>query len=230
LGCLALNVIGWYTFNKAENVSELSIKLEDARGHADQADMMHDAVYGDVLLSMLINDGVVELSEDEFMAGLNENTTTFRSELDAILAIEGLPEDAYAAVNDAETTLNTYLSEATRIGALAFEDVDQARGEIEGFRQTYESLVPFMENISSTMSELADAERTALSDTFSSGRTSQTLVGMVMILATIAVAVVVVSSIRRRTAELSVRIEALRRGDLRGRHHDFGRGRHRGRM
>jgi len=94
LGLLMACLVGGISLFNADRLTlaiDESQRMAEAQEHSQEADMMHDAIRGDVLLAMLggLNKDAAQLAEAE--KGLAEHTATFNK---AMASLQGMVDTA----------------------------------------------------------------------------------------------------------------------------------------
>ena len=108
-----------------------------------QADMMHDALRGDVLEGLL---GAQIGSEPAALRKeLDDHIATFREAMEANRSLADTPE-LQATLAKVEPSLNAYLAEADRLVTLAAVDREAAIAALPSFTERYEALEGAMES------------------------------------------------------------------------------------
>ncbi|MGF6108995.1 methyl-accepting chemotaxis protein [Pseudomonas sp. ADAK2] len=134
----------------AQAVNDSEVSMAALRNHLE-ADMMHDALRADVLSAMLVGLGKSTSSKDEVRSSIEEHATRFREVLGENLK---LPVNAtiMAGLNKIKPSLDTYISAAERIVAVALENPEAAQQQIGTFNGVFTQL----EGEMSALSELIE--------------------------------------------------------------------------
>ena len=130
----------------------------EATGDALMADMMHDAVRGDVLAALL-SVGVGSAYESA-ATDLEEHSATFRA-IFAEMHEDDLSPDVIAAVEQVTPAVEDYLASAAQIVELAGIDAAQARAAYPQFGEAFSALeeeLPVLEETVTAFAENAAAE------------------------------------------------------------------------
>src|SRR3712207_3560460 len=138
-GAVVLTVFAVLTVQALHGTGERTEELlatTHATGAALEADMMHDAVRGDVLQAMLAGAGPDHAAA---AADLAEHGETFRDSLAAVDA-DDLGGDVRAAVVEVGPVAEEYLATAERIVVLAGRDPVQARAALPEFAAAFAAL------------------------------------------------------------------------------------------
>ncbi|OPA90474.1 methyl-accepting chemotaxis protein [Pseudomonas fluorescens] len=147
-------------------VQDNEVSMTVLRNHME-ADMMHDALRADVLSSMLVGLGKSTSTKDEVNSSLKEHAEHFRQVLGDNLKLP-LSEVLKTSLEKIKPSLDTYIGAAERIVALALDNPEAARGELESFNAAFSRLEDQMAALSALIesnTELASAStRHALSN------------------------------------------------------------------
>jgi methyl-accepting chemotaxis protein len=145
LGIVAIALAGLVGGIGLFHVSRLAVSIDDslALGEAlqasQEADMMHDAVRGDVLLALLGAQGGNQAQLTEARAGLQEHTATFGEALARLQALP-LPGDVRPIVARVPPVVADYTASAARIVGLAGGDQAAAVAAMPAFQQAFAAL------------------------------------------------------------------------------------------
>ena len=172
--------------------ARLGHQIEEAVAGAEtlqasqEADMMHDAVRGDVLLALLgaTNKDVSQVKEAQ--DGLKEHTTTMLKNLD-ILSKANLPPQVAAKVKESVPMVQQYLANGDSVIKLAGSSAEQAHAAIPAFQAAFNGL----EKQLGEQGEAIEKAGRELNTRVNSGVTStQTIIGATMAIgAALAVAI-----------------------------------------
>jgi methyl-accepting chemotaxis protein len=128
----------WAISTLTGRISDMSQTLTSIRHHLE-ADMMHDAIRGDVMAAFVIAETKGEAGRAEAMASLKEHADAFQSHLAA--ARKALSNPEYAKAMDAlGAPLNAYAQAAPQIAAQVFSDRAQALAQLKGFDARFREL------------------------------------------------------------------------------------------
>ncbi len=122
----------------ADAVQDNDVSMMVLRNHME-ADMMHDALRADVLSAMLVGLGKSTSTPAEVNSSIKEHAEHFREVLAENLK---LPLDASikASLEKIKPSLDTYISAGERIVALALDNPEAARGELQTFNAAFSQL------------------------------------------------------------------------------------------
>ncbi len=177
-----------------------------------QADMMHDALRGDVLRAIFAA-RTAPKDRDAVLADLTSHIDTFRAALaDSQLLASG--PAIQGALRDMKPALNAYLDSARELTTIAFADRGEAERRYSEFQTAFERLETKMEHLDSTVeSESAAAVRLSQS----TGRRAQ-----FMIVAMLALGGALSMGVRMWIARrVNCEIEEIRRVTVQLGHGDF---------
>ncbi|MFO0594741.1 MAG: methyl-accepting chemotaxis protein [Myxococcaceae bacterium] len=214
VACIASTLMALTAFSALEgSVGDLTLSASSIRNHLD-ADMMHDAIRGDVLAALMAD---TPEAHKQAHADLDEHTTRFRSALaaNAGLAVPKELHDKFAAITPA---VETYLAAAKQIIALSDTDSKKARGEYPTFLEKFEALEGQMEQVSNAVEAHARSTQERADETASSRRELLYGIGVVTILGLLVVCLGLARWVHLQTRALgdaAAEIAAgLARGDL----------------
>lgn len=135
------------------SVAQLS-KIQVIQQRHMQADMMHDALRGDVLGALLAAsqknaEGIAAAKKD-----IGEHAEDFRKSI-AENRAEALPPKVKAAMTDLEAPLTAYIAKAEEMVAQIEKNATAAAAEMPGFSKSFEFLETGMEKVSDLINEEA---------------------------------------------------------------------------
>lgn len=144
-----------------QNQAKILVNNAALRSQLD-ADMMHDALRGDVANALLVSLEKNETAKPEVMTNLMRHVATMRERIDENKA-RNLHPKAKAALADVVAPLNDYLGMAQKIVPMALEDATAGEKEMSAFMAAFENLEGAMEKVSTSIEEVSD-EYVAASD------------------------------------------------------------------
>jgi methyl-accepting chemotaxis protein len=127
----------------AQMIESSSVATTALRNHM-QADMMHDALRGDVRGAWLIAAKQDKTPKDEMMKELEEHIDSFNKSIAENDALE-LPAETHAILTELQAPLTSYINEAKTIVELAFSNPDKSRAHSEDFQKAFSDLEEKME-------------------------------------------------------------------------------------
>jgi methyl-accepting chemotaxis protein len=152
LTALVMSLAGYLgNVRMSEAVQDSEVSMTVLRNHME-ADMMHDALRADVLSAMLVGLGKSTSSKDEVNTSLKEHAEHFRQVLGDNLKLP-LDPTIKSGLEKIRPSLDTYISAGERIVALALENPEAARGELDTFNKAFSQL----EDQMAAMSELIES-------------------------------------------------------------------------
>lgn len=148
--------IGLLNTTQLSHAFEKSINMAVALQKSQHADMMHDAIRGDVLLALLssqIKDsaGVAESQKD-----LVEHSTSFTNSLSEMDALP-LSANAKAVVGKIGPALKAYVESAGKVQKLATTDANAALAAMPEFQKAFKQLEDAMEEQSGAIEKDVEA-------------------------------------------------------------------------
>src|SRR3990167_561394 len=142
LGVLMTGLVGGAGLLNATRLSDAfdaSINVSLALSKSQEADMMHDAIRGDVLLTLFNAQKSNDAGMAEAEKGLKEHAENFTANIDAILALPISPE-VRALVAKSAPLVKTYADSAATIQKLARSDIAAAELAVPQFQKAFEDL------------------------------------------------------------------------------------------
>ena len=139
LTALIMSLAGYLgNVRMADAVQDNEISMTVLRNHME-ADMMHDALRADVLSAMLVGLGKSTSTKAEVGNSLKEHTEHFRQVLEDNLKLP-LGDTLKTSLEKIKPSLDTYISAGERIVALALDNPEAARGELQTFNAAFSQL------------------------------------------------------------------------------------------
>ena len=177
-----------------------------------QADMMHDALRGDVLRALVVT-RTNPSEKAEVLKDLAEHSQSFEEALRANEASE-LPAQTMAALKETEPALKEYIAAAKAEVELAFANPAQAEARYPEFQKAFEDLEGRMEHVSDLIkasTEEADKEADAAAASAQWLMWGGMLLGSLLL---VGVAVVITRQIQATVIGVLTAVRAAASGDL----------------
>jgi methyl-accepting chemotaxis protein len=177
LTALIMSLAGYLgNVRMADAVQDNETSMTVLRNHME-ADMMHDALRADVLSAMLVGLGKSTSTKAEVGNSLKEHASHFRQVLEDNLKLP-LGDTLKTSLEKIKPSLDTYINAGERIVALALDNPEAARGELETFNTAFSQL----EGQMATLSELIEnnTQQTSIGTRLTISNASFTL-GVVLI-------------------------------------------------
>ncbi len=130
---------GLINASKLSDAFDESINVSLALSKSQEADMMHDAIRGDVLLTLLAAQKSDAAGMAEAEKGLKEHAENFTTNISAMQALPISPE-AREHVAKAAPLVKAYVDSAANIQGLARKDIAAAEQEVPKFQKAFEDL------------------------------------------------------------------------------------------
>ena len=151
---IALTLSAWSGLSRLVSASDAVRAVEDARSAIQDADMLHDALRGD--LYRLTGAALAEEDQKKALAALLADSARLRSDLDrASLADPG----AAALVSQVRPQFEHYMGLVSQLAALALSDPAQSRASIPSFEQSFRDLGQRNDKLIQDISARADEMR-----------------------------------------------------------------------
>ncbi|GAA2503265.1 response regulator [Terrabacter carboxydivorans] len=148
-------------FAGVQHAHEDAIRLLTAQRYQQNADMLDDAIYGDVLAAVL-NAGPAASSPAALPQSVGEHVTALTEDLRR-LDEAALPGSVTAALHPLQRDLQSYVAQAETLADLAVVDHAAARGQLPAFERLYRSLTQPEAALTAALSAEA-ASRTVAAD------------------------------------------------------------------
>ena len=142
LGVLMTGLVGGAGLLNATRLSDAfdaSINVSLALSKSQEADMMHDAIRGDVLLTLFNAQKSNDAGMAEAEKGLKEHAENFTTNIEAILALPISPE-VRGLVAKSAPLVKAYAESAATIQKLARNDIAAAELAVPQFQKAFEDL------------------------------------------------------------------------------------------
>lgn len=203
----------WVSIRYADGVDRAVVAANVLRNHM-QADMMHDALRGDVLAAVLAANPVTSIyTPSEVKADTEEHVATFKQAVADSLAMAKDPK-VKSALENVGTPLSDYIVSAQSIVSKASVDAVTIRAEMPSFLAKFSALEEAMEAAAEVIEGSANQ---AARDAEAEARLAQMVMGTILLLAMLfASALVVVARriVAKPVADLAEAMDRLAGGDL----------------
>ena len=133
-----------------------SIQMSLALQKSQEADMMHDAIRGDVLLALLSAQTKDTAGLAEAQKDLPEHAETFSKAISSMKALP-LTEEAKAVVEKVGPALKAYVESATNVQKIAATDAVAAQAAVPDFQKAFKVLEAAMEQQSNAIEKDVEA-------------------------------------------------------------------------
>jgi methyl-accepting chemotaxis protein len=155
VGLLMSALVGGTGVMNATRLSEAfdqSINTNLALQKSQEADMMHDAIRGDVLLALLSASSNDTPGLEQSRKDLDEHVKTFN---EAIATIQGIPlsDGTKAQITKIGPTLNAYVESAKKVQGLASSDAQLAQSSVPEFQKAFSGLEETMGSLSEAVAQ-----------------------------------------------------------------------------
>jgi methyl-accepting chemotaxis protein len=203
----------WVSHNYKASVATMAT-TDGILRNSMRADMVHDALYGDVMSAVLASDPATAIKMPaEVQADTNEHATTFAKSIADARASATDPK-VIAALDLVKAPLEKYLSQARTIAELSGTDPVATKAAVPGFLAQFKELEDVMESTGAVIEASADSA-VAVSEKQAQLAESLMLV-ILLIAACVSVGLVILA---RRTigapiSDLANAMEGLAAGDL----------------
>ena len=213
IALIAVSALGvWGTREAVSGSTQLNTISTAIRNHME-ADMMHDALRGDVLYALREGKAGNKDSKAAIDADVADHVKNFEEHIDANKALE-LPPEARQALDDIGPALPTYIEAAEKISEQAFTDNYAAQRGFDDFIKVFEALEVKMGATSDAIQHSADVIQ---ADVNSKTNTIFILLAVVIALSVVAVIGVLTLTARSVVRPVTAMTSAMGRlaaGDL----------------
>jgi methyl-accepting chemotaxis protein len=215
VGAIALAVFAVITVRALQDTGRRTAELlvtAHATGKAMDADMMHDAVRGDVLIALLTGSGP---SYDAAVKDVADHSATMREVLAAVKG-DGLGPAVTAAVDKVSPDVDAYLSAAAQMVTLAGQDHARALADYPQFERAFGVLEQSLPSVGAAVDVSAKAAVATSTQERSTAIRLSILVAGVAVLLLGFLGWVVTRSVVGPLRRVGTVLAALADGDLRG--------------
>ncbi|MCP5185257.1 MAG: hypothetical protein H6993_14930 [Pseudomonadales bacterium] len=195
--------------NQEDSLTDMSAKMQALRFQLE-ADMMHDAIRGDVLAALYAASTRNTAARSEVEADLAGHVDTFTARIDAISSLP-VSSDILAAVTDVKPALLNYAQSAKDIVNSAFTDVADARVRLPAFQDAFSELEDGMEAMSDLIATSAGDSETAARETAQSSQSMMLWIVLAVGIASALYSRFIMRTIMRPLTALHGAIEGVRR-------------------
>lgn len=203
----AVGGIGIYSANRLSHeigTGQVTLELTQAQMTAD---MMHDALRGDVYAALMAADAADPAQQRAIAADLKDHSDTFQAQVRTMEASVTAPE-LKSAIRDIKAPLAQYLAQATTLVADAGTDPARAHAELPTFINRFKVLESAMENLSERIEATNDR---AAEQAKAAGVQAQMLMGALLVLSTLLSGLFIWMTRRAVTTPLTAITRAMER-------------------
>lgn len=153
--------VGYYEQVRLGETQENNRIMAEAQRHHLEADMMHDALRGDMLSALLAASQGQKDLQDTLVTEFQEHAASFRENIKENQALP-LQPGIQGKLQEVTPALEQYISDSQNIITLAFTDLDAAKASQPAFTASFSRLEEEMESISNDISaEMATQQKAA---------------------------------------------------------------------
>lgn len=213
LAALVMSLTGYVGNTRmGDAVADNAVSMTVLRNHME-ADMMHDALRADVLSAMLVALGKSTSTKAEVTQSLKEHAEHFRQVLGDNLKLP-LDDTLKTSLEKLKPTLDTYISAGERIVALALDNPEAARGELDTFNSAFSHLEDQMAALSEVIESKTEQSDASTRQTLSNANLTLGAVLIVSLLLLLAQGRWVILSIMGPLQAASRIAASIARGNL----------------
>ncbi|MFT7772661.1 methyl-accepting chemotaxis protein [Roseateles sp.] len=149
-----VGVVGYLALGTLSSTAESVARSNSALRSQLEADMMHDALRGDVLRAVMggLKGQAAEVTDAQ--RDISGHTRAFREHMDELKSLELSPAIS-AAIGKTQTQLNAYIESANEVVALAGRDLAAAEARLPVFGKAFKALEAEMEQLSDLIEAFA---------------------------------------------------------------------------
>ncbi|WP_296510527.1 HAMP domain-containing protein, partial [Rhodoferax sp.] len=205
--------IGMLQTDRLANAIAQSESMSVALQSSQEADMMHDAIRGDVLLliqgaSTQNANQIAEASKD-----LGEHATTFNEALKRLEA-QPLPPEVKALLEITKPMVQAYIGAAQKAQTLATQDLTAAGAALDGFQDAFSKLEDQMAKQADSIIESVEAARLLARQQVSSSKIQVSIAWLVSTLLLVAGAFFLARELSQPIAHAADVADAMAQGNL----------------
>jgi len=209
---LALGGCGIWAVQKLVDSAQLSAVGTTAMHRQMGADMMHDALRGDVLSAALAAHMKQAEQRPAIEAALAEHTKSFQDNVKEMSALP-LDKDIVAAVATARPLMDAYIKDSQAMLALAFDNTAQFEVQFPRFMESFGKLEKAMSALSELIEKETSETRAAAAQ---NSAFSQKLMSSVLVVAALSLAALsltIAASILRSIRQVLAAVDNLNSGE-----------------
>jgi HAMP domain-containing protein len=215
VGALSLGTFAVLTVQALQGTGERTDQLlatTEATSLALEADMMHDAVRGDVLQALLNGSGPLYASA---VTDLQDHSATLREVLTGVQDT-GLGAAVDGAVDTVAPVVEEYLTSAAQIVDLAGRDLHRAQTSYPDFLDAFSALEESLPTVGDAVADEASGAARASAEQRSTAITRAIMVAAVGVLVLTVLGWLITTSVVRPLRRVGDVLAGLAEGDLRG--------------
>ena len=139
IGLVVTGVTGYVGMTESNDGLNTSMTATDAVLNIKQADMMHDALRGDVLFALLTGPGGKPQLREEILADVAAHAEEFRTSIGNLRELD-LSDTIRTEVDAVVPILDTYVETALSVAKLALSNQSAGQAKFDAFMQTFFTL------------------------------------------------------------------------------------------
>lgn len=190
----------------AEGLQRLLVTSQALSNH-QTADMMHDALRGDVLSALAAETAGEQASVAN---DLQEHTDIFKAQIESSLAL-ALDPEVRAALEQVRSPIEQYAQSAAEVIRLAATDKLQARSRQTRFKADFDTVEELMGNATVAINAAANKAQVQYVETLQAARTRSMALIVLTVMAGIVISWLIIRSIVRPLSELVASITRIQR-------------------
>ena len=219
--------ITWYAAHLGLQESSLALSASKnataAVQHQMNADMMHDALRGDVLAALLSPQGDAPASKQIIRDDLADHSATFREAIDK-LALLDLDQAVRASLSQVMPALDAYLAAANTIADAALINPATGQNQLAAFTLSFKHLETEMGTLGASIEQRAAASADEATIAIAARKSQMTVAAVLVALALIGTSFLLSRSINGPLNRVRAAINEVTNGNFEGRFSSFQRG------
>ncbi len=210
---VGIGVSGYWGLSRVDSQMDGIVVSASVMRSQLEADMMHDAVFGNVLSAIIAAEEEDSHQKEDVLGALAENSRVFRDRLGEIRQ-NATGSELKQAIEETLPVLNQYINEADKISLLAFSDRTAALSRLPEFNTDYEHLAVSMERLSDLIEKWTFSSQEIGDAAVVSSKRSIITILLITVIALGVFSFLIVSSITKGLGILSRSVEGVAAGDL----------------
>jgi len=155
--CAALGSVGYNGISRLAEANSLAAVYSEAIRFQVETDMLHDALNSDVQAALLAGVQKDKARHADAVKDTAQHTAELRAHLVSLKALD-IDAGIKVALNEADAPLAAYVTTATELVSLAFDNVDDALAKRDKFDARFQELEKKLESLSNVL--LAQTQKT----------------------------------------------------------------------
>ena len=212
---VSVAVTGYSGISTVDEAMDEIVLNSTALGNHLTADMMHDALRGDVLAALLAASQDQKDQQKGINAELEEHAGVF---LDLLGENEKLPlnQEIKTALTNARPALNNYIQSSRDIVSLAFTDVEAANKQMTKFNEDFNALADAMGALSELVDKSTESSQEIGGEASALSESTMIIISIIAVIILTIVSMIIATRITRPLSAAVQTAERISTGDLTG--------------